>query len=83
MAETITYDEVAEWWENSEWYMSTYPPSTWHEFCEAQGYTLEDLQDRASEIEAMIEAHQNEDDGRTCECEWAEHERECTWLTSH
>ena len=59
---SATYDEVAEWWETSEWFMSTYPPSAWHKVCEAQGYSVEDLEERATEIEAEVEASIDEDD---------------------
>lgn len=75
----ITYEEVAEWWEDSEWNMSTFPPSSWHAYAIAEGLTIEELTENPRAHEAGVEAIHSEDDGRTCECEWAEHERGCTW----
>lgn len=50
----ISYDDVAEWWENSEWNMSTYPPSAWYAYAEAEGLTLEELADNAEHLEAYV-----------------------------
>jgi hypothetical protein len=51
---TISYDDVAEWWENSSWNMSTYPPSAWHKYAEREGLTLEDVIEDAVTIEAGV-----------------------------
>lgn len=54
----LTYDDVAEWWENSEWYMSTYPPSAWHAYAEQEGLTLEELAaDAAKHEDGVAELH--------------------------
>lgn len=74
----ITYDQVAEWWENSDWNMSTYPPSTWHEYCVLEGIDLDELMANPAKHEADIEELQSAGDNRTCECEWAEHEKGCS-----
>jgi hypothetical protein len=50
----ITYDDVAEWWENSEWNMSTYPPSAWHDYAVQEGLSLEELSDNAEHLEAYV-----------------------------
>jgi len=76
--ESITYDEVQQWWDDSEWFMSTYPPSAWHKYMVREGLTLEDLEDNAAKIEDGVEEMVSEGDGRECECEWAEHESGCT-----
>lgn len=81
MSDTATYDEVVEWWEGSDWNMSDYPPSAWHNLCERDGITIEDLRANPAEYEDAVEELHSEGDGRTCECEWAEHEQGCTWPT--
>lgn len=75
----ITYDEVAEWWDNSEWFMSTYPPSAWFDYAEREGLDIDDIKDNPAKYEDGVAEMASEGDGRTCECEWAEHESGCTW----
>jgi len=59
---TATYDEVAEWWDNSEWSMSTYPPSAWHAYAEQEGLSIEDLTDNPAQYEdAVAELYENTD----------------------
>lgn len=56
----LTYDDVAEWWDNSEWSMSTYPPSSWFAYAEQEGLDLEDLQNDADNHESGVaELHAN------------------------
>lgn len=47
----ITYDEVSEWWDNSEWNMSTYPPSAWFAYCEQEGIDIDELRDDPAQFE--------------------------------
>lgn len=75
-----TYDEVVEWWENSDWNMSTYPPSAWHAYCESVGLSIDDLTADPGIYESEVADLAEAGDGRTCECEWAEHEKGCTWV---
>lgn len=75
----ITYDEVAHWWENSEWNMSTYPPSAWFNYCESVGLSIDELQADPGAYESEVADLHSEGDGRSCECEWADHEKGCTW----
>lgn len=58
----ITYDEVAEWWENSDWYMSTYPPSAWFNYAEREGMGIDELRDNAEKLEdAVAELYETTD----------------------
>lgn len=72
-----TYDEVVEWWEGGDWNMSDYPPSAWHDYAEKEGLSIEDLTANPAQHEAGVEELHSAGDGRTCECEWAEHETNC------
>jgi hypothetical protein len=74
---SATYDEVANWWDNSEYHMSTYPPSAWHAYCEKVGLSIEELTADPGAYESEVEELHEAGDGRKCECEWAEHERGC------
>lgn len=74
----ITYDEVSEWWDNSKWNMSDYPPSAWHAYCELHGITISQLRYDPAMYEHGVGQLAEAGDGRECECEWAEHERGCT-----
>lgn len=74
----ITYDQVAEWWDNSEYSMSTYPPSAWLAYCEQEGIDIDELQEKPATLEAGVAELAGAGDGRECECEWAEHESSCT-----
>jgi hypothetical protein len=56
----ILYVEVEEWWENSEWSMSNYPPSSWHAYCVQEGMDLDSLQHNPEEHEeGVAELHAN------------------------
>ena len=79
MPEAATYDEVAEWWETSEWNMSTYPPSAWHAYCELHGISIAKLRSNPAALEDGVQELYSEGDGRTCDCQWAGHEAGCTW----
>jgi hypothetical protein len=50
----ITYEEVEEWWDNSEWHMSTYPPSSWLAYAEQEGLDIEELAADAAKHEAGV-----------------------------
>lgn len=75
----ITYEEVADWWEGTIYNLSTFPPSAWFNYAEQEGLDIEDLRENADEYEDGVEELHAEGDGRTCECEWAEHETNCNW----
>ena len=75
----ITYDEVAEWWEGSIYDMSTYPPSAWFNYCEQEGIEIDELRENPEKFEDAVEEMHAAGDNRTCECEWADHEKGCTW----
>jgi hypothetical protein len=72
-----SYDEVQEWWDNSEYGFSTYPPSAWHEYMEREGIGMTQLLANPAKIQDGVEEMQEAGDGRKCECEWAEHEKGC------
>lgn len=55
--ESITYDEVAEWWESGEWNMSTYGPGDWHGAMCLMEATLDDLEASPHKIEDAITDH--------------------------
>jgi hypothetical protein len=76
--ESITYDEVSQWWDNGEYYMSDYPPSAWHNYLAQEGITLDELEEDPAKFEAGVAELHEAGDGRKCECEWAEHEPGCT-----
>jgi hypothetical protein len=57
--ESISYDDVAEWWENSDYNMSTYPPSAWHAYCVAVGIDIDGLRDDPERFEdGVAELHE-------------------------
>lgn len=72
-----TYDEIAEWWDNSEYSFSDYPPSAWFNYAEAEDLEIGDITSNPSEHEPGVAELHEAGDGRTCECEWAEHENGC------
>lgn len=76
---SATYDQVQQWWDNSEWFMSTYPPSAWHNYCVAEGISIAQLRANPAKYEDGVEELHSKGDERTCECEWAAHEKGCTF----
>ena len=74
-----SYDDVQEWWDNSEYSFSTYPPSAWHAYMEREGIGMTKLLANPASVEAGVEEMQDEGDGRGCECQWAAHEKGCTF----
>lgn len=74
-----THEEVEEWWNDSDYYMSTYPPSAWLKYMEREGIGMTKLLADPAKVEAGVEEMQMEGDGRTCECQWSHHEKGCTW----
>jgi len=61
----ISYDEVADWWETSEWNMSDYPPSAWFNYCEQEGIDIEELRENPAKLEDGVAELHAEGDGRT------------------
>jgi hypothetical protein len=74
-----TYDEVSEWWDNSDYAFSTYPPSAWHKYMEREGIGMTKLLANPAKVEEGVEEMVSDGDGRTCECQWSAHEKGCTW----
>jgi len=52
--ESVTYDEVSEWWDNSKWAMSTYPPSDWHAVMCLKGWDMSDLKRNPQKVEDLL-----------------------------
>jgi hypothetical protein len=52
--ESVSYDEVAEWWDNSEYSFSTYPPSDWHAVMCLKEWSKERLRRNPKGVEDTI-----------------------------
>lgn len=74
-----SYEEVQQWWDNSDYYMSTYPPSAWLKYLEREGLGMSALVDNPGKIEDGVAEMVSEGDGRGCDCQWSHHESDCTW----
>lgn len=53
--ESVSYDEVSEWWDNSRYFMGQYPPSDWHATMCLKGWTMDDLLANPQKVEDTCE----------------------------